>query len=55
MILDSILINQEKQDLWSLRDKIEKFCPQVQILETASSLDETEVLISTQTPQLLFI
>jgi len=53
--LRSLLIDDEKKVLEVLRIKLQKHCPQIEILGTANDLDPAEQLIRQAKPELIFL
>lgn len=55
MTIDTILIDDEPKALAILKNKIERFCPNLDIIAETQSPEEAIVLIKEKKPQLIFL
>lgn len=53
--ITAIIIDDEKQSRNALKDQLNTYCPQVQLLAEAGSVKESVELINSQKPELVFL
>jgi len=54
-MINAVLVDDEAKALKSLQDLVQKFCPDITIVGTASTTDNAYALITELRPQLLFL